>query len=375
MKKGLYIHIPFCKSRCHYCHFISIADPGPDVRRRFFNCLFRELDHARAEHGAIKFDTIYFGGGTPSLLTEDEMTEIVNRIRAAFGVRPGAEITCEWNPGDGDEEKLRAFSALGANRISLGAQSFRDDILQRLGRRHTAHDTIVTLDRIRGAGITNVSLDLMLRLPGQTVVDFRDSLCRAVGLGVSQVSLYDLEIHEETVFGRMQREQKLDLPAEQVHAAMYEAAIRTLTGAGYEHYEISNFARPGFASRHNLIYWRNEEYLGLGPGSFSYLAGVRSGFAHDLEGYFRKCETGEWTNDVEDVLSEEDKETESFTMRLRLCGGAAPSRFPVLYERIKDRARELLDGGFLEWAGDSLRLTTRGKFLSEDVFGFLLRKE
>ncbi|OQA57958.1 MAG: Oxygen-independent coproporphyrinogen-III oxidase 1 [Candidatus Omnitrophica bacterium ADurb.Bin277] len=374
MTKGLYIHIPFCRGRCRYCNFISIPDPAPEVRKGFFECLFNEIDHAHKKYGRLAFDSLYLGGGTPSFLTVGEITRLINRVRDAFEIGTVAEITFEWNPGDGDDEKLDLFRVLGVNRVSLGAQSFEDCLLERLGRRHRAHDTIVTLDKIRRAGISNISLDLMLRIPGQTHEDFRNSIARAVELEVSQVSLYDLEVHEETVFGELKNQNRLDLPAEHVHAAMYGTAISLLESAGYEHYEISNFAKPGFASKHNLIYWRNGEYLGLGPGSFSYLNGVRCQFARDMKNYFRKCEAGDWTNDIEDVLTDEEKETESFAMRLRLSGGVIPADFPALYPRIGERVRELLETGFLESAGDAIRLTAKGKFLPEDVFGFLLQK-
>jgi oxygen-independent coproporphyrinogen-3 oxidase len=369
-----------------------------------------EMQRAARQYGRLKFDTVYFGGGTPSVLATHEMTELMDRIRADFEVAKDAEITCEWNPGDGppdeagrasscfsggDDEKLSAFKTLGVNRISLGAQSFRDALLTRLGRRHTVHDTILTIERIRRAGIGNISVDLMLRIPGQTPEDFQVSLDRAVELGASQVSLYDLEVHDGTVFGREREENKLELPGEEEHAAMYRDAIDTLTRASYEHYEISNFAKPGFASRHNLIYWHNQEYLGIGPGAFSYLNGIRYQFASDAdrtrasgscrgsadalvigaENYLRKCEAGDTKNDVQDELSEEEKETESFVTGLRLREGVRPEEFSRIYPGVKDRVEELAGEELLEWADGRVRLTDRGKFLSEEVFGFLLRRK
>lgn len=315
-------------------------------------------------------------------MTTGEMAGLLGKVREYFKLRPDAEVTCEWNPGDrrllggeDDPAQVKTFSSLGINRISLGAQTFDDPLLARLGRRHTARDTVLTIERMRNAGLSNISLDLMLRIPGQTVESFRTSLEKAVALEVSQISLYDLEIHAGTVFGRLDRDKKLDLPDEHAHAAMYETACYALSDAGYEHYEISNFARPGMQSKHNLIYWQNEEYLGLGPGAFSYLEGVRYAFARDLETYFKKCEAKEWTNDMEDVLTDSEKETESFAMGLRLCQGVDLSRFPLIQAEKKERIRELLKEGFLESSEKKLRLTPRGQFLSEDVFGFLLRKD
>lgn len=375
MSKAFYIHIPFCKTRCHYCNFISIPAPAPELRQKFFLFLTNEMEQARKRYGQLKFDTVYFGGGTPSVLSVQEMTELTSRIHRCFRIAANAEITCEWNPGDDDSGKIAAFKALGINRISLGVQSFSDALLTKLGRRHTTHDTFLAIEKIRKAGIENISFDLMLRIPGQTLNDFQDSLTRAIELSASQVSLYDLEVHSGTPFGQMQKEGGLELPREDEHAAMYQAAIDTLTEAGYEHYEISNFAKPGFASRHNLIYWHNQEYLGLGPGAFSYLNGARYQFALDAEHYFRKCETGEWHNDVQDKLSEQEKETESFVTGLRLCEGVCPGKFKKIYPALKEKAEDLLSEGLLEISEDNIRLTDRGKFLSEEVFGFLLAKE
>jgi oxygen-independent coproporphyrinogen-3 oxidase len=230
--------------------------------------------------------------------------------------------------------------------------------------------------KIRRAGITNISFDLMLRLPGQTVEAFRDSVRRCVGLEAVQVSLYDLEIHEGTPFGQHLAEGKLDIPVAEEHARMYESAIEILTrAAGYEHYEISNFAKPGLASRHNLIYWHNQEYLGLGPGAFTYLNGVRSQWAPDLVRYFWKYEAKDWKNDSEDKLSEEEQETETLVTGLRLCEGIDPTSFPKIYPALEDRSKSLFDEGLLETFQGNVRLTSRGKFLSEDVFSFLLQKD
>jgi oxygen-independent coproporphyrinogen-3 oxidase len=334
-----------------------------------------EIDHARERYGRLSFDTLYFGGGTPSSLSIPELQRLADEIHNAFIFSKDYEFTCEFNPGDGHEELLKTLRGLGVNRVSLGCQSFQDKILQRLGRRHTVRNITETLAKIRRAGISNISFDLMLRLPGQKVEDFRDSLMKCIELTASQVSLYDLEVHAETPFGRAQAEGKLDLPGEEDHARMYESAIELLTEAGYEHYEISNFAKPGFASRHNLLYWHNQEYLGLGPGAFSYLNGIRSQFATDLGRYLEKCEAEDWKNAVEDKLSAQEKETETLVMGLRLREGIVPGSFPSVYPLLAGRFQTLLSEGLVEMAGESVRLTSRGKFLSEEIFEFLLNKD
>ncbi len=373
--RGLYLHIPFCRTRCPYCNFVTLAAPSLQLRERFFEAVSAEIKHASNHEGPLPFETLYFGGGTPSSLSLPELERLVGEVHAAFKFKEGYEFTCEFNPGDGDRAKLKALHAAGVNRISLGCQSFRDTILQRLGRRHTARDIEETAAKIRQAGIMNISFDLMLRLPGQTVLDFRESVQKCIELGASQVSLYDLEVHAETPYGKLQKDGALDLPGEEEHARMYESAIERLTSAGYEHYEISNFARPGLASRHNLIYWHNQEYRGLGPGAFTYGNGVRSQFAPDLARYLEKCEARDWKPDSEDLLTEDEKEKETLVTGLRLCEGIAPEAFPKIYPALKDRLKILQAEGLLEIAGGNARLTTRGKFLSEDVFGFLLRKD
>jgi len=372
--RGLYIHIPFCSTRCHYCNFVTTAEYTPGLRERFFRALFSEIKHARETYGPLAFDTLYFGGGTPSCLTAREMEGLISEAQTAFEFKTGYEFTYEFNPGDGEETKLRALATVGVNRISLGCQSFDDEILHRLGRRHKVQGILETVAKIREAGIQNMSFDLMLRLPGQTVAGFRDSVRRCIELGASQVSLYDLEVHQETRFGELQKEGDLDLPSEEDHARMYESAIELLTGAGYNHYEISNFARPGLASRHNLAYWHNQEYLGLGPGAFTYLNAIRSQFAPDLVRYLEKIENGEWKNDTEDRLSAEEQEKETLVTGLRLREGVRPALFPKILPALQGRFDALCKDGLMERTGEHVRLTDRGKFLSEDVFNFLLEK-
>ena len=372
--RGLYIHIPFCQTRCHYCNFVTTADHSPGLRKRFLEAVSAEIKHAYNFYGRLSFDTLYFGGGTPSSLNVPELGRLAEGVRSTFEFKEGYEFTCELNPGDEDETKLKALREIGVNRASLGCQSFRDTILEKIGRRHTVRDITEMVSKIRWAGILNISFDLMLRLPGQTAEDFCDSVRRCVELEASQVSLYDLEVHEGTPFGRSLKEGKLALPGEEDHARMYESAMEMLTSAGYEHYEISNFAKPGLASRHNLLYWHNQEYLGLGPGAFTYLDGIRSQFALDLTRYLEKCGARDWKNDVEDRLSEEEKETETLVTGLRLCEGIAPGSFPKIFPALKDRLKTLYAEGLLEISGGRSRLTMRGKFLSEDVFAFLLRR-
>lgn len=375
MSLGLYVHIPFCKKRCRYCNFVSSENTSPEFRSLFFSALFDQMKECRNRVSGLTFSTVYIGGGTPSFLSTPELTWLFEEIRENFDVVKDAEITCEWNPGDGEEMKFSVLRILGVNRISLGTQSFQDSLLARLGRQHRVYDSLKTVEKIQNAGIRNISMDLMLRIPGQQVEDVAESLQRCVELGAAQVSLYDLEIHEGTFFGILDQKGVLPLPDEEEHARMYQTAAEVLGSAGYEHYEISNFAKPGLASRHNLLYWNNQEYIGLGPGAYSYFGGMRYQFAGDVPGYIEKCMTKNWQNDQEDVLSDVEKETETFTMALRLERGVVPERFPRIYPGLCERVRSLSKEGLLQSSQGLLRLTERGKCLSEDVFAFLLQKK
>ena len=372
---GFYIHIPFCAQKCFYCDFVITLQQSTAARERFFAALEREIDRAFQVHGKIIFDTFYIGGGTPSLLTPEEMARLVEKIKNRYELKPGFEFTCEFNPGDLDSGKIKSFQCLGINRISLGAQAFQDRLLQEMGRQHTVRDIHATVQMIRDAGIHNISFDLIGGLPNQTLEDFIHSLKQTIALNPSQISLYDLEIHDKTPWGMARQKGQFVLPAEELRAEMFQAAIDHLTGAGYQQYEISTFAKPGFESRHNLIYWNNQEYLGLGPGAFSYINGTRSQFSRGVPEYHRKCEAGDWEPAVKDVLTEAEKEMETLVTGLRLKQGIDLGYFKRIRPQIEERVRDLENDHLLDRSGDRIALTPRGRFLAEQVFGTLCSSE
>jgi oxygen-independent coproporphyrinogen-3 oxidase len=372
--KGLYLHIPFCAQKCAYCNFVITLQQDAAARRRFFGALQKEIRDVAKIYGPQRFSTFYLGGGTPSLLTAAEMEWLVSEIRTFFDFESGFEWTCELNPGDVEPEKMKAFCGLGINRVSLGAQAFQDRLLKNMGRRHSVRDTEKTIEIIRAAGIENISLDLISGLPEQSLQDFQESLDRTAALAPSQVSLYDLELHESTPWGLAHKKGTLKPAPEDLRAEMFQAAIDTLSAAGYEQYEISTFAKPGFESRHNLIYWKNGEYLGLGPGAFTYMKGVRSQFSLEVPDYLQKCEAGDWEPAVKDILSEEEQETETLVTGLRLRQGVDLERFRVIRSRLEERLARLQDGRLLEREGSRLVLTPRGRFLAERTFGLLIGK-
>lgn len=366
--KGLYVHIPFCQKKCHYCDFVITSRGSAPKRDRFLSALALEMDHRAENTDRRPFDTLYIGGGTPSALDTDESRRLFEMIEKHFIFKPGAERTLEANPGDLTEEKAALYREYGINRISLGAQSFRDETLHAANRAHGSEAIGESFKMLRNAGFTNVSLDLILSLPGETLEDVRFSLRRLLELGPEHVSLYELTVEERTVFGRLQKEGKLVLPREETSLEMLKTARHFLKDNGFRHYELLSYAKPGYESKHNLLYWANEEYLGLGPGAFTYLEGRRLRSSSSYEEYLSKVEAGDWTSLEEDTLSPEKKEIESFLLALRLVEGASALRFRGLIPKLIAPLGRLAEQDLLLVDDETIRLTSKGQLFAETVF-------
>ncbi len=371
---GLYVHIPFCQKKCHYCNFVIALAGSHDSRRAFAEALHHEIERQSAYFQETTFETLYIGGGTPSRLEPTELEWLFHELKRNFKFRPGAEITCEVNPGDVGLDKAMLLRKLGVNRVSLGAQTFHDDTLQHLNRTHLSGDIGSCFRYLRDAGIENISLDLILALPGEFWDRAKDSLEKAVALKPDHISLYELTIEEKTVFGELHRQDRLNLPSEEEQFEILENARQFLKGCGYQHYELLSFAKPGFESKHNQLYWANEEYLGLGPGAFSYINGKRYRFADSYESYVSKIQAGDWSLFEEEILSEEKKLIESFLLALRLKEGAAAARFEPLLHEFKEEIESLEERGLLIRENGRVRLTEKGKFFAETVFAELSKK-
>ncbi len=372
MTRGLYIHIPFCARKCFYCDFVITVKRSADDRSRFLSALENELAQAAQRYGRLPFATLYFGGGTPSLLTPDELNRILGAARRRFAIAPDAEMTLELNPDDASAEKLGALRQSGINRISVGVQSFNDRLLRQMGRLHDAEGARQALRLIREAGFVNVSADLILRLPEQTVADVRGSVVELIEAGVSQVVLYDLAVHEKTVYGLRQRQGRLPLPEEPLHREMFSAALTALENAGFAQYEVSSFARPGFESRHNLIYWRNQEYMGLGPGAFSYLDGTRFQFAGSTTRYLEKCEAGDWQPDTAEIISPRNRQVETLLTGLRLAEGVDLEQLPELRNLLAEAVAPLTEKGLVRLKENRLSMTREGRFVAETILSALV---
>lgn len=354
---GLYIHIPYCRSKCRYCDFYST--PCPDgVPEAYIDALCREMDRfSPCGSTPLRPDTLYFGGGTPSLLTPAQAARL---IRAA-GPVPGAEITLEANPETVTPERLAAFRRAGVNRLSLGIQTARDDSLARLGRRHTAAQSRHALGMAVQAGFTDISGDLMLALPAYTMAELDETIALLAESGCTHISGYLLKIEPNTVFGKRPPEA---LPGDDAAADFYLAAVEKLAALGYAQYEISNFARPGFESRHNRIYWDCGDYLGLGPAAHSCMGGKRfatpAGTAAFLAAPAVYEPQGECT--AEDYIM----------LQLRLSRGlslsALRARYGVSFSSEKLRfLQTLAEHGLAVFDGSVLRLTPRGMLVQNSI--------
>ncbi|MEK6530377.1 MAG: radical SAM family heme chaperone HemW [candidate division NC10 bacterium] len=363
---GVYLHIPFCRQRCSYCSF-NTGPYRPTAMDRFLSALLSEIDLVgeAAWAGDVTIGTVFFGGGTPSLLEPIELETILDRLRKRFALDPGAEVTVECNPESLTRAKAEGYRLAGVNRLSLGVQSLDDDLLVRLGRLHSPDDARRAFDAARSAGVDNVSLDLMYGLPGQDVARWESTVREVLAWRPEHLSAYALTLDEGS---RWAGEGVAGLPGEETVTAQYWALARMAREAGYEHYEISNYARRGFRSRHNQVYWRAEEYLAFGPGACGFLGDVRYGNVKPVERYCTMLEAGSLPLGTHEVLTPAQRKAEKVILGLRLSDG-------VPLAGLED-ARSLVETwaslGLLEVAGDRCRLTEAGFLLSDSLFVQLL---
>ena len=370
---GIYLHIPFCLSKCDYCAFPSRPLAGHDLDG-YLDALAGEIDFYRGQgwcRGRI-FDSLFLGGGTPTILGREQLTGLLTRLRAAFNLRPEAEITVETNPNTVDLEKLTAVREAGANRLSIGIQSFDDRILRRIGRSHTAAQGEQAVALARRAGFSNLSLDLIYGLPGQSPADWRRALARALALAPEHLSAYQLSIDQGSHFAGQIERGHLILPGEKAVAEMAEETVQLLTAAGFARYEISNYARPGFQCRHNLGYWRNRSWLGLGAGAVGCLSGLRLRNSEEPGVYTTRWRRGEPAWIEAEGLDRERSFRETVVMGLRLLDGldlaGLRDRFGTdLQEYYGDTLTQLLAKGLLTLTANNLRLTARALPLANQV--------
>ncbi len=323
---GLYLHLPFCLSKCAYCDFDSLpleAAGGLDAALRYLDAMNIELDlrAASSEFHRAPVTTIYLGGGTPTILPPERLAALLARLRARFTIAPEAEITVEANPGTVEQTKITALLEAGVNRFSLGVQSFNDSVLRTLGRAHTAAEAAQAIADLRAAGCANLNLDLIYCIPNQSLVDWQDTLRQALAAQPEHISAYGLSVEEGTPLAADIESGRLPDPDEDLYAEMYDTAAQVLLAAGYQHYEISNFARPGLHCLHNRRYWANAEYLGLGASAHSYRCGLRWNNLPDPAIYTEWLSRGILPVARAEALSAERRLGETLMLGLRCAEG------------------------------------------------------
>ena len=377
MQTSLYIHFPFCVRKCLYCDFNSLAD-SPVSSDEYVGGVLKEMaSRARLLPGPVTAPTLYFGGGTPSLMAQELVSSVIDAAARLFGLADDAEITLEANPGTLTATKLAGYRSAGVNRLSIGVQSFNDSFLQALGRIHTAREAVEAFAMARAAGFANIGVDLIHSLPGETVESWLDDLSRAVSLGPEHISAYGLTIEEGTPFHDLERSGRLSVPDDGEGAGMFRQTGEFLQERRFEHYEISNFTHPGYRSRHNQVYWQRGGYLGFGAGAHSYLPlpghGRRWRNMLSPQAYLEAVFRSESTEEEMTILTERDAMAEFLFLGLRMLDGVNPEQFVkefgmTLNDAYPGVLPTLLGEGLLHWRRGRLRLTGTGLIFSNQVF-------
>ena len=371
---GIYIHIPFCKRRCIYCDFFSTTQS--EKKAEYVHALVRELEMRKDYMGEEEIETIYLGGGTPSQLSQEELEEIFTYIYKVYKVTPDAEITLEANPDDLTPEYVSMLRSLPINRISMGIQTFQEETLKLLHRRHTARQAIEAFRRCREAGFQNISIDLMYGLPGETLETWEQDLQQAIDLHPEHISAYHLIYEEGTTLWNLREQNKVEEAEEELSLTLFKTLIERLTKAGYQHYEISNFCLPGLHSRHNSSYWTGKKYLGCGPSAHSFDGISRQWNVSSLGKYLE----GIRSNQLDFELEELDLYTrynDFVITSIRTCWGMPLAQLrttygETLYNYCLRMAKPHIEQGVLEIKEDTLKLTPQGIFISDGIMSDLL---
>ena len=371
---GIYIHIPFCKRRCIYCDFFSTTQS--EKKADYVHALVRELEIRKDYLDNEEIETIYLGGGTPSQLSQEELEEIFTYIYKVYKVTPDAEITLEANPDDLTPEYVAMLRTLPFNRISMGIQTFQEETLKLLHRRHTAQQAIEAFKRCREAGFQNISIDLIYGLPGETLETWEQDLQQAIALHPEHISAYHLIYEEGTTLWNLREQNKVEEAEEELSLTLFKTLIERLTKAGYQHYEISNFCLPGLHSRHNSSYWTGKKYLGCGPSAHSFDGTSRQWNVSSLEQYLKGIHTSQPDFEIEE-LDLYTRYNDFVITSIRTCWGMPLSQLrtnygETLYNYCLRMAKPHIQQGVLEIKEDTLKLTSEGIFISDGIMSDLL---
>ena len=378
---GIYIHIPFCKQKCYYCDFVSFSNKEEYIEK-YVETVKREIDSYDLSNYNIT--TIYIGGGTPSRIPSEKIQEILEKIKQKIPKNrtrwEDIEITIELNPGTVEEEKIKKYKEIGINRLSIGLQSTNNKLLKEIGRIHTFEDFKNTYNLVKKVGFENINVDLMIGLPNQTISDVKESLNEIIKLNPTHVSVYSLIVEENTKMEQLINSKELQLPDEELERQMYWYVKNTLELNGYNHYEISNFAKKGKESKHNLNCWEQKEYIGLGLAAYSYLNGVRYGNTSNIEEYinvqdfFNRSELEESDiRIVDEVQTLEDKRKEYMLLGLRKIEGVSIQKFKEKFVEnpiflFRKELEKLVNEELIAIDGDCIRLTNKGLDLANIVW-------
>jgi putative oxygen-independent coproporphyrinogen III oxidase len=372
MIKAAYLHIPFCEHICHYCDFNKVFLKGQPVNE-YIEALDKEMELTLKAYPTEQLETIFVGGGTPTSLNETQLYRFCESINRNLPVGKNLEYTFEANPGDLTKEKLQILKDAGVNRISLGVQTFNEDLLKRIGRVHRVKDVYQSVDNAKKVGFENISIDLIFSLPTQTMSDLKETLNEAFSLDISHYSAYSLIIEPKTVFYNLLQKGKLPTPGEDVEAAMYVMVMEEMEKHGFHQYEISNFSKSGFESRHNLTYWNNEYYYGFGAGAHSYVNGWRRSNAGPLKKYMDLIHSGNLPVFQEHQVSDSEQMEEEMFLGLRKTAGVSISSFIKKFGKdprvlFKNELADLSNKKWLSVDDDSISLTKSGLLLGNEVF-------
>lgn len=372
MIRSAYVHIPFCEHICYYCDFNKVFLKGQPVHD-YLQALEQEIIMTMREHPTEALETIFVGGGTPTALNEKQLSYLCEIITNNLSVNDQLEFTFEANPGDLTREKLQILKDAGVNRISLGVQTFNDELLKKIGRVHRVRDVFRSIEEIKRMGFENISIDLIFSLPGQSIDDFKQTLNEAFSLEIPHYSGYSLIIEPKTVFYNLMKKGKLPTPGEDIEAEMYEILMNKMEKHGFHQYEISNFSKQGYESRHNLTYWNNNEYYGFGAGAHSYLEGFRRSNAGPLKKYINHIAAGELPILEENKVTKSGQMEEEMFLGLRKTEGVSIGRFINKFgtnplELFDQELKRLVRNQWLAVSDQQIYLTKRGRLLGNEVF-------
>ena len=361
-----YVHIPFCTQICYYCDFSKVF-----IKNQPVDAYLEHLIQETRSYEIGKLRTLYIGGGTPTALSAQQLAYLLTELPKVMDLSEVEEFTIEANPGDLDTDKIAVLKDSQVNRVSLGVQTFDNKMLKKIGRSHQEQDIYDNIRHLKQAGFDNISIDLIYALPGQTMEQVKENVAKAIDLDIPHMSLYSLILENHTVFMNRMRRGKLPLPKEELEAEMFEYIIEELEKAGFEHYEISNFSKPGFESRHNLVYWDNAEYYGLGAGASGYVDGIRYKNHGPIRHYLEAVEAGK-ARITEEHLTLEEKMEEELFLGLRKKTGVSKARFEEKFgvsfdQRYGQVVASLTEQGLLVPDDKQVRMTKRGLFLGDTV--------